>query len=445
MKRTYEKVRFIPGLGKIATAITSPFTQNFVETVRQELDSISESFCAAKFLQVSLHLERGETHSCHHNPRHGVETDRPSGLHNTARKKEARQEMLQGARPADCSYCWEVEDLGGDPLSDRHYKSSEDWARPELKRLSKLKGDEDVLPTYVEVSFASVCQMKCGYCDPAISSAIRADFAQYGPLPGTYQAIEPVETSRHREAFWKWWPELASELHTLRVTGGEPLLQEDTFRLMDELGSLPRPKLSLSINSNLMVDEKVLGRFLEKVKGLLGKKAVKEIHLFASIDSWGEEAEYLRDGLSFPHFQKSLEWVLQDLPQMPVTLLITFNALSVFQYPKLMEYVVWLRRKYPKASLKVGASLLHYPRFLALDVLPREFAPQLAACSAAYGDSSFSPAERARFDRMLSWWQERPTAMGERENLKIFLKEYDQRRAKNAQRTFPELMKRLFL
>ena len=26
------------------------------------------------------------------------------------------------------------------------------------------------------------------------------------------------------DAFWKWWPELYRDLHTFRITGGEPLL-----------------------------------------------------------------------------------------------------------------------------------------------------------------------------------------------------------------------------
>ena len=36
--------------------------------------------------------------------------------------------MLKGKKPTECSYCWKMEDLGH--LSDRHYRSSEEWSEP---------------------------------------------------------------------------------------------------------------------------------------------------------------------------------------------------------------------------------------------------------------------------------------------------------------------------
>ena len=31
--------------------------------------------------------------------------------------------MLEGERPAECSYCWKIEDIGRDNIADRIYKS----------------------------------------------------------------------------------------------------------------------------------------------------------------------------------------------------------------------------------------------------------------------------------------------------------------------------------
>ena len=54
---------------------------------KNELAKISPSFCLAKWLQVTLHLHKGTTHSCHHPPTHQIQIDdikdNPSGLHNT--------------------------------------------------------------------------------------------------------------------------------------------------------------------------------------------------------------------------------------------------------------------------------------------------------------------------------------------------------------------------
>lgn len=113
---------------------------NYADT-RSRLDQISPSFCAAKWLQVSLHLYSGQTHSCHHPASHEIPlkelTDNPSALHNTEFKKSQRKMMLKGQRPTECSYCWDMEDTPGNHYSDRVTKSSDDWANSEIESLAQ--------------------------------------------------------------------------------------------------------------------------------------------------------------------------------------------------------------------------------------------------------------------------------------------------------------------
>ena len=90
------------------------------ELAKEQLDSVSPSMCLAKWKQVSLHLTTGKTNSCYHPPLHDIDvkplTFHPGALHNTAEKKQARKQMLEGKRPDECSYCWNAEDNG--QLSD---------------------------------------------------------------------------------------------------------------------------------------------------------------------------------------------------------------------------------------------------------------------------------------------------------------------------------------
>ena len=64
----------------------------------KNLNSISCSFCAAKWYNVSLHLGHGFTNSCHLPLPHPIDLEKiktnPSALHNTDFKKEIRE------------YCW---------------------------------------------------------------------------------------------------------------------------------------------------------------------------------------------------------------------------------------------------------------------------------------------------------------------------------------------------
>ena len=99
--------------------------------VKKELDAVGCGFCLAKWTQVTMHLGSGITHSCHHVGAHKIPLDElavnPSALHNTNFKKEIRKEMLAGNRPAECDYCWRIEDNTNN-FSDRITKSSEKWS-----------------------------------------------------------------------------------------------------------------------------------------------------------------------------------------------------------------------------------------------------------------------------------------------------------------------------
>ena len=72
--------------------------------------------------------------------------------------------------------------------------------------------------------------------------------------------------SPYSRAFWKWWPDLYQNLEFFRITGGEPLLNSDTFKVLDYVIANPKPDLSLEINSNFCVHPKIFDRFIEKYK-----------------------------------------------------------------------------------------------------------------------------------------------------------------------------------
>jgi hypothetical protein len=112
------------------------------------------------------------------------------------------------------------------------------------------------------------------------------------------------EENPYVEAFWKWWPELYRDLHTFRITGGEPLMSKDTWGVLDYIINEPNPnkELNLAINTNLGVPDKLIDKFIDKIKRIEDGDKVKEFVVFTSVDTWGEQAEYIRNGLVFNKF-----------------------------------------------------------------------------------------------------------------------------------------------
>ena len=265
---------------------------------RDKINNVSCSFCTAKWLQTTLILQNGYNHSCHHPAPHKIPLEEiqadPAALHNSKFKKEQRAKMLKGERPSECGYCWKIEDLGKDYFSDRHYKTSDVWAWDRFEDIAKSDPQDNVYPSYLEVSFSNACNFACAYCSPEISSKWMEDVKQNGPYPTKHGAhnldyleqtgkmpIPNREYNPYVEAFWKWFPDALSYLKVLRITGGEPTMSKDTWKLLDYLIENPRKGLDVAINTNGCVEDVLIDRLIFKINQL-AKVGVK-VDVYSSL------------------------------------------------------------------------------------------------------------------------------------------------------------------
>ena len=111
--------------------------------------------------------------------------------------------MLSGGKPSGCSTCWKVEAMQGDHLSDRFYRSSEQWAQEGWNDVLAKGADGDIEPRYLEVNFNHACNLACSYCSPHLSSKWAEDIERNGPYPTKvpHNSIEYFkETGKHLEA-----------------------------------------------------------------------------------------------------------------------------------------------------------------------------------------------------------------------------------------------------
>jgi hypothetical protein len=351
------------------------------------IDDVSESFCLAKYLQLSLHLQNGHNHSCHHPPTHKISplevSVDPSALHNTRYKKFIRSEMRKGIKPSECDYCWRAEEAG--LRSDRHLKSEDYWAAPFFSEVRDSGDGAKILPRYLEVAFENACNFKCIYCSPQFSSRWTQEILEFGPYPtsdsfGNLKKLAqdsrlPIaanESNPYVEAFWKWWPNLRSELRVLRITGGEPLLSRHTWRIFEDIVRDPLPKLELALNSNFGVEEINIERLAEQVERIQGK--VSRFVLFVSLDTVGKQAEYLRYGLGFEQFQKNLRTFLSLVKgKQRLTHMVTVNALSLSGLTNLLRSIIELKQEFPQHSFGVDLPYLRHPSYLSMWILPKSY------------------------------------------------------------------------
>lgn len=429
----------------------------FVKSVRDRLNKVGPGFCAMKWLHQTLYLHTGDNHSCYHPRPHHIPLEEiaedPSALHNTKWKKQQRKTMLEGGRPDECYYCWNIEDLEGDHISDRMIHSSSDFSEPLIEKLAELPWDAPINPKYLEVSFGNGCNYRCGYCCPQASTMWMEEIKKHGNYDLTYNQYGidflqwgnyygPKDENPYIEAFWKWWPSLKNDLHTLRITGGEPLMNPGAMQFFDLLEDEPSPHLEITLNSNLGVTFEKVDRLIARVTSLVKQKKIRKFSFFTSIDSWGEQAEYMRTGLKCDHWERNMKEVIKA--GATVNLMCTYNVLCVTNFQKLLHKVIEWRKEYGMQAVAFDTPYLKEPPHWMINILTDDFLQHQKDTLKFIEDNKewFTGVEHEKFKRVTDYMIENPVSKEKiqqgRRDFYVFFTENDRRLGTSLLETFPE-------
>jgi len=442
------------------------------------IDPVSESFCGAKWLNATIWLGHGGTTSCHHPPAHQIDLEEiktnPSAIHNTRHKKKMRQMMQEGTRPKECEYCWKIEDMGKDsdgnePVSDRTYKTVI-YEDSDLNKIATLDPQFDINLKTLEIAFDRTCQLACSYCNPAFSSTWVKDIRTNGGYQGIKsdarghfiddapyaEPFDQGEDNPYVEAFWRWWPELSSELEEIRVTGGEPLMTPSIYKLFDWFKETDDPnkhKMRLAINSNLMAKEVLLNKFIDATQH------IDHFHVYTSCEAYGKQAEYIRDGLEWEIWTSQFERFATEARYEGVHMMMTINALCLDTITEFWDWCLSMKRKYGHHVPGISVNILRFPSFQSPLTLPDSLRKMYHDEISEWlnnvrekgekdknGVELLQPWEQDQISRLIEYLDvvktpHRNTAEQHllHHDFKVFYEQYDARRGFNFKETFPRL------
>lgn len=434
-----------------------------LEYRRRVIDVKSASFCGAKWYNATIWLGSGMTTSCHHPLPHQVEVadvlKNPRALHNTPKKKKERDQMQRGERPEGCEYCWKIEDIGRDNISDRVYKTKI-YSEEDLNHAFNTAATEDINLRTLEISFDRTCQFACSYCNPAFSSTWVKDINNNGPYMGlesdgrnhfthshdSAQLFKFGQVNPFINAFFQWWEsDLYQTLDELRITGGEPLMSGYTWQLLDWFKeNKGKSKTRLAINSNLgaQVD---IDRLFASVDA--------PIDLYTSNESIGLHAEYIRDGLAWDDWANSVELICDNFSNFKLRglhIMCTINALCLESLTEFLDCMVQWKMCYGKNFPNFTLNILRFPSFQSPLVLPDAIRTKhknnLEIWLAANTNEWLHEHEINHIQRLIDYLDvvKTPHAGAAEQailqkDFKKFYQQYDERREKNFTETFPNL------
>ena len=434
-----------------------------LEYKRRVIDIKSDSFCGAKWYNATIWLGSGMTTSCHHPLPHKVSVEdvlaNPKALHNTPRKKEERRQMQAGERPEGCEYCWKIEDMGRDAVSDRVYKTVINTDE-ELDYAYNLSPSQDVDLLTLEIAFDRTCQFACSYCNPAFSSTWVRDIKNNGAYTGLVSDGRNHFTHAHDssqlytfndrnpyvDAFFSWWEsDLHRTLKELRITGGEPLMSGYTWKLLDWFKeNQGKSQTRLAINSNLGMSTEDMVRLLDRAQGIT-------LDLYTSNESLTNHAEYIRDGLQWPQWMTNMHMLAGSGRLRGLHVMMTINALCLESITDFLDVMLMFKQQYGRDFPMFTLNILRFPSFQSPLVLPDNIRQRRGEQLADWlernrGSDLLHQMEINHVSRLIDYLDVVKTPHSDtfdraslHNDFRKFYEQYDQRRGKDFRATFPLL------
>lgn len=285
--------------------------------------------------------------------------NKPSEVWNSNTYKTIRQQMLNGERPDMCSRCFKEEDSG---VTSARLNYNNRWYDDTAVYEVESKLDIE----YIDLRLGNLCNIKCRMCNPYASNQWIDEWNLVVPtaelVPNFKLSVE--ETTRLTKLDWPTDPrtwdsviEIADTIEEIYLTGGEPTLAIEQYKLFDMLIEKNLAKdIKLKYNTNLTnIPVKMINYW----------NSFKQVQLNASIDAYGDLNRYIRFPTAWSMVEKNISQFL-SMPNVVVQIHVTVQLYNILN---LHELFAWIEQT---CNLKPYLNILNHPRSLNIQVLPVE-------------------------------------------------------------------------
>jgi MoaA/NifB/PqqE/SkfB family radical SAM enzyme len=374
-------------------------------------------YCAMKFRMMKIDMERKLTYHCDPAAPQNIDFEwlelNSGQLFNNPQVVNERQMMLENTRNSSCEQnCFKAEDVGA--------------ISPRILRQGYIKTHSDIIaePEIIDLTLGSDCNLTCSYCLKEYSSAWRRDLL----TNGNYDTVkidddrftinvkdlvinrnsQPVRVNtNHFQLLLNETQILSKSLKTLVITGGEPLLNNSLFDILDKVSDVP----DIKIFTGLGVDHKRFSKIVEKLK------KYSNIRLSVSAESAEKIYEFNRYGAKWDDFVTKTN--ILEKSDIKFGFHSTLSNLTIIGLPKFYEIF----------KNKISSyDLVYNPDFMAVYVLD-DHTKQRIIDNLNTLDISLSDWQHKSLSKkfIIQSMQAEPTQK-QRDNIREFLKEFTRRR-----------------
>lgn len=396
----------------------------------------SKTFCMAPWIHI-YSSPSGEAapcciaESCAHG---GVGDSRTQSLMeivNSPKMNELRSDMLAGNLNNECKKCYAHDSQK--VLSSRKMLNSEfiEFYDECMENTNEDGSLKDFKMRYFDIRFNNICNFKCRTCGAGFSTQWEQEDLKNKV---TYARIYPKNDS---PTFLQEVKDQVPNLKSAYFAGGEPLITEEHYILLEEMIRTGKAEhVFLRYNTNLSNL-----RFKNKDIMSLWKHFKHGVVIYASVDHYGERAEYIRHGTNWAVVEENLKIVKQS----PFISLQMNTVLSVFNFLTIGEFYQYLIDKnlYNAKDKAYTLYNMSTPEHFTCHILPEEYkvkgAESLNHAIDLMKSKKFKPASIQQLQDALPWAMLYNTWDQHKYAFRSEVQRVDKIRGEDFTKTFPEL------
>lgn len=294
----------------------------------------TETFCIIPWIHLNT-WPNGNVYQCcitnYKNNIGNLKQNTLKELWNGDHMKNLRLQFLNGEKPSTCKKCFEQEE--NDIFSFRH---NANWTfEHHIDQVVSDTNDDgslnDMKFRYWDFRFSNLCNMKCRMCGGHLSSLWFNDETElYG---NTSEKVPVVNTKDHSiDDMYQILDEQIDNVEEIYFAGGEPLIMDEHYYILEKLIEKKRFNVKLRYNTNLL---KVS---YKKWNNIELWKHFDLVQVMASLDGFGSRAEYIRKGTKWEVIDNNVK-LLVDSPNVQFNVSPTIQLLNIFHLPEFIDYL----------------------------------------------------------------------------------------------------------
>lgn len=322
-------------------------------------DRSEGSFCVMPWINMHVATDGAISPCCEFDGSTGrVQVEGMKGAWNSEALKQIRQSFARGEAVAGCWKCFDRDRREGFSLRQQMNRQFDAW-HGRLASSSEPFDVAPVSPAALDVRFSNLCNFKCRSCWHGASSKWFTDARAIGVTLGDKAEIKSFASAAEMLDQLSGW---IDGIETIYFAGGEPLLMEEHYRLLDALVEARRTHVSLRYNTNMSVTG--LGeRSIYKLWN-----AFKDVTVQASVDDTGARGALIRHGFDWRVFVENINRLRRECPNVVLEFGITVSALNVAGLAELLQA---LADECDAQASEMRMHSLQEPKFMRTQVLPR--------------------------------------------------------------------------